>query len=820
MRNIKKTILFSIAFTALLFLISSSSMAQLSYQNQDFELFLNQAYQGIIQSPSWTNIFFSLPGSWTSQLAIMQRDLNLRSSSMSIPFINDYMVPGNNFWTNQSFNILTPWTTPPAIGNENWVNQLIPQSFLLKPLTGFRFGDYGNQNLKAYREYLGMNPFYSSFAMLSYMNPFYYPYTKPASQKPVEPPAGETTETMGLMLLIEFEGVEGLNNFVYELQEREIPSLLIVSADFVAENCENIKKLQEYGVEIGGVCSQEPFWNKPYQEQFEAIKTTKEIIEACTGKPMRIIGSRYFAYDENTLQAAENLGVPYVLARGTTGARATIYKPEEYNVRIFSVSNVASPKWGTGSLCDYSYWAREGSPEDFGVELFDALKYDKISPVSHTYLGGLKAAWNAQYIDFFDNTDVIWTDLDSFGEIDITQPFSEIPQNREVQYTTPKPLIPLDEEANIDNPCSIDDFPFTGTMGLMLLSESESVVGLNNFVYELQSRGIPALLGVTADFAVENCINLIKLQKYGVEIRASYSAEPFWDKPYEEQYELMRDTVETIETCIGKPVRAFSSRYFAYDENTVKAAEALRIEYILARGTTGAKATIYKPEEYDVKIFSVSNVGSEKWGTGSLCDISYWSREGSTEQFKEELFDSLEYNKISPVSHTHIGGAKAAWNEVYLDFFDNADVKWMDLDGFGIVDITLPFSEIPQNREVQYTTPIPLIPLDEESDVEDMHSIDDFPLMADVGNMIVFFHNGSGPMCLDFLDFLDTISYPVEEHLISDQGFWNDMAALESLFGSSEGLSQSFGYFPIIFIKDKAYSGFNNEIKEAILGMI
>ena len=75
-------------------------------------------------------------------------------------------------------------------------------------------------------------------------------------------------------------------------------------------------------------------------------------------------------------------------------------------------------------------------------------------------------------------------------------------------------------------------------------------------------------------------------------------------------------------------------------------------------------------------------------------------------------------------------------------------------------------------------------------------------------------------MCLDFLDFLDTISYPLEEHLISDQGFWDDMAALKSLFGSSEGVSQSFEYFPIIFIRDKAYSGFNDIIKEAILNII
>ncbi|MBN2374372.1 hypothetical protein JXL19_11360 [bacterium] len=379
-----------------------------------------------------------------------------------------------------------------------------------------------------------------------------------------------------------------------------------------------------------------------------------------------------------------------------------------------------------------------------------------------------------------------------------------------------KPYL-LNASSDIPNPSE----DTSKRMGLVLLSESsDSVAGLNNFVYELQSRGIPALLGVTASFAVANCENIKKLQKYGVEIRASYSSEAFWDKPYDEQYQLMRDTIQTIEACIGKRVRVFGSRYFAYDENTVKAAEALGIEYVLARGTSGAKATIYKPHEYNVKIFSVSNVDSEKWGTGSLCDYSYWSREGSIEQFREELFGSLNYDKISPVSHTYIGGLKASWMEVYLDFFDNADVNWVNLDVFGAIDVTLPFSEIPQNREVQYTTPIPLIPLNEEPDVENLHNLDDFPPVADVGDKIVMFHNNAGSMCLEALNFLSTIQYTVEEHLTTEAGFWDTLDAMKALFGSSQGVSNSFGYFPIIFIKDKAFSGFNDFVKNEILNTI
>jgi len=408
--------------------------------------------------------------------------------------------------------------------------------------------------------------------------------------------------------------------------------------------------------------------------------------------------------------------------------------------------------------------------------------------------------------------------------------------------------------------------------GLMLLIEYEGMEGLTNFVYELQKRVIPSFLLASADFVAQHAEDIKNLQRYGMQVGALCSpSPPLWDVPYEEQYQIIKDRKEMIEACLGTPIKAIASTYFAYDENTLKVAEVLGIPYVMARGTTGAKATIYQPEGYKTRIFSVSNVSSEKWGTGSLCDYSYWAREGTPAQFSEELFDAaLQQDKISPVSHTRIGGLKAAWNAVYLDFFDHASVHWVSLDAFGsAVDARLPLSEIPQNREVEYTTPKPSQPLEEEPNVDNPCQISDFPPLPGQGNSngsnesngsnagdigdtgnagntgnagstgstgtgntgnagnaskvegkIVIFHNGYGSMCLAALDFLDTLDYPVEQHLNTDADFREKLNELKALFGPSEGLSETFGYFPMIFVKDNAYSGFNDQVKEGILQAI
>lgn len=361
----------------------------------------------------------------------------------------------------------------------------------------------------------------------------------------------------------------------------------------------------------------------------------------------------------------------------------------------------------------------------------------------------------------------------------------------------------------------------------MLLIEFEGTEGLVNFVDNIKERDIPALLIVSPDFVIDNC-NSIKtiLSSHDVEIAGLDASKPFWDVPYEQQLTIMQETRERIKACTGEDIRVFGSRYFAYNENTVKAAQELGIEYVLARGTTGAKATIYKPSEYDVKIFSVSNVDSQNWGTGSLCDYSYWAREGRPEDFQEELLGALKYEKISPVSHTYIGGLKKSWNDVYLKFFDEADIEWVGLDEFGKVDISSSFAEIPDNREVQYDTPHPAVPLEDEENVSNPCAVEDLTSVSTQGGEreeidgIVIFHNGVGPMCLEALEFFKENGYEYIEYKTEDEEFTDKFLEYRSNFTSSEGLSQDFGYYPIIFVKDRAFSGFNKDIGIEIDGTI
>ena len=77
----------------------------------------------------------------------------------------------------------------------------------------------------------------------------------------------ETVQARGIMLLIEYKDTEGLVNFVNDLYERNIYSLLSASPDFVEENCDVIKKLLNYNVELVSQHPSGSFWDIPYEEQ-------------------------------------------------------------------------------------------------------------------------------------------------------------------------------------------------------------------------------------------------------------------------------------------------------------------------------------------------------------------------------------------------------------------------------------------------------------------------------------------------------------------------------------------------------------------------
>jgi hypothetical protein len=81
----------------------------------------------------------------------------------------------------------------------------------------------------------------------------------------------------------------------------------------------------------------------------------------------------------------------------------------------------------------------------------------------------------------------------------------------------------------------------------------------------------------------------------------------------------------------------------------------------------------------------------------------------------------------------------------------------------------------------------------------------------------VIFHNGQGPMCKDAETFLYTLDHPIEVHLTGEKNFLTLLDRYRIQHPESEGVSDSFEYFPIIFIKGRAFSGFTEEVKETIL---
>jgi hypothetical protein len=253
----------------------------------------------------------------------------------------------------------------------------------------------------------------------------------------------------GLFLIIDHGNVKGLRHWADEFERRGMPAVIQTNEYMVTEQIDMINDLCTRGFEICGAYNEKPFWNEPYSFQHEVMSRIKDRAKTCTGKPMRIFGSKYSVYDEATLKVADELGVPYVFARGAAGARAVVYRPKEYNVTLVSVSNVPSKQMGTGSLCDQSLWSRGAAPDDFREILFN-LKEDRIILVAQTHLSGVKLHWWNVYQDFLDADIVAWNSLDEFVVNPTVLPYEQIPVNTEVQYVRPQPRISLEQE--IDYP--------------------------------------------------------------------------------------------------------------------------------------------------------------------------------------------------------------------------------------------------------------------------------------------------------------------------------------------------------------------------------
>ncbi len=89
----------------------------------------------------------------------------------------------------------------------------------------------------------------------------------------------------------------------------------------------------------------------------------------------------------------------------------------------------------------------------------------------------------------------------------------------------------------------------------------------------------------------------------------------------------------------------------------------------------------------------------------------------------------------------------------------------------------------------------------------------------------MIFHNGMGSMCLDALDWLADVqsAHPdlvIEEHLTTDSAGLAYFQELTAQYEQSQGVSTSFGYLPVIFFQGQAFSGFNDQVQQALAGLI
>jgi len=363
---------------------------------------------------------------------------------------------------------------------------------------------------------------------------------------------------------------------------------------------------------------------------------------------------------------------------------------------------------------------------------------------------------------------------------------------------------------------------------MMLLIEFQNTDGLVNMVNDMKERNVKGLLMVSGSFIEKHAEVLKEILKTGVvELAPSYDPEPFWGMSYEKQYEIISDMIENAQTYLGVTPRVISSRYMASDENTVKVAQALGIEYITARGTTELATTVYKPEEYDVKIISVSNIDVPEFKYGSFCDYSFYERNGSPEDMETQYKRAIQNEKFMAVSHTYIGGYKERWNDMWHGLWDNYDVDWVDLDTLGSVDKVMPMWQIPVNKNAPYTPEKirPAISYEEEENVTNPCRVEDLNtgdsgIVESSNKSVVIFHNGTGPMCLEMKEFLQENNVEYEEHLTTDTDFGTQLNAYKGNISVSEGTSDSYGYYPIIFIGGKAFSGFNAEFGEEILKIL
>lgn len=90
-------------------------------------------------------------------------------------------------------------------------------------------------------------------------------------------------------------------------------------------------------------------------------------------------------------------------------------------------------------------------------------------------------------------------------------------------------------------------------------------------------------------------------------------------------------------------------------------------------------------------------------------------------------------------------------------------------------------------------------------------------LLEETKDKILIFYSPYGTRGVMAIDFLSSLDYPYEARREGEPSFYGDLKLLKSAYSTSYGSSDSFEFYPYIFYKDKAYSGFDNKVMRMIL---
>jgi len=234
--------------------------------------------------------------------------------------------------------------------------------------------------------------------------------------------------------------------------------------------------------------------------------------------------------------------------------------------------------------------------------------------------------------------------------------------------------------------------------GLFFVMDNNNLEGLNSWASELKERNIPAVIKVSEALLDENCYAVKAISEDGFDIFGGFDTEALWDASYEYQMENISRIKEKFESCTGLPMRFFCAKFLSYNENTLKVADKLDIEYIFVLGTKGARVVIYQTDEYKAKIISVSSVLSSTGKRGSLCDHAMSNCDETHTGFRDILFNLNEDNIIL-AGWTTKSGVSLEWRNVFREFIDAGRVSWRPMDELNPEIIRLPFAEVPINRK-------------------------------------------------------------------------------------------------------------------------